>query len=197
MDDRIDNIAVWMAKEIIPHERAVARWLARRWSRLVDVEDVIQEAYCRIAGLESVDHINNPAAYFFRTAHSVVSDLMRRAGVINFTSMTQIEWSNVMDDEPLADRVIAADQEYERVSGLLSELSDMYRQVIELRRIEGLNRKETAARLGVSENDVKNCLVRGLQKVTNAMVAQDILMDADEPKAAEVKVAGSDQRRPA
>jgi len=177
MDDDSDIISEWIAREIVPHEAALHAWLSRRYRHVVDVEDVIQEAYCRLAGLASVDHIDNPAGYFFRTAHSVVADAMRRAGIINFTSMTQIEWSNVMDSEPSIERAIAAGQELDRVNGLLSTLSDTYRQVIELRRVEGLSRRETAERLGMSENDVKNYLVRGLQKVMRTIAAQDVRLD--------------------
>ncbi|MFC4257313.1 sigma-70 family RNA polymerase sigma factor [Altererythrobacter xixiisoli] len=173
MDDEYDIIAGWIAREIVPHEAAIRRWLTRRWGHVVDAEDVIQEAYCRIAGLASVDHIASPAGYFHQTVHAVANDLTRRAGIINFTSMTQIEWSNVMDDEPSIDQAMEASQELARVRELLAALPDTCRSVIELRRVEGLSRKETAERLGVSENDVKNHLVRGLQKVMKTMAEQD------------------------
>ena len=173
MAEGSDKVAAWIACEIVPHEAAVRRWLRRRWRQAIDIEDVIQEAYCRLANLSTVDHISNPAGYFHQTAHAVATDIMRRAGIIEFTPMTQIEWSHVMDSEPAADRVVEACQELERVNSLLSHLSDTCRKVIILRRVEGLSRKETAERLGVSENDVKNHLVRGLQKVMSAMTQQD------------------------
>ena len=55
----------------------------------------------------------------------------------------------------------------------LAQTAKPARRVIELRRIEGLTRKETSERLGVSENEVKNLLVRGLQKVLKSMAEQD------------------------
>ena len=187
MDDAYDKKAAWVSREIVPHEAAIRRWLIRRWGGAVDVEDVIQEAYYRIAKLAHVDHIENPGGYFHRTAHAVASDIMRRAGIINFTSMTQAEWSNVMDDEPPADQALQGKQELARVESLLANLSQIGRRVIELRRVEGLSRKETAERLGLSENDVKNHLVRGLQKVMKAMAEQDS-MNLDEQADAEKKV---------
>src|SRR3546814_14977656 len=72
------DIIAWIAREIIPHEVAIRKWLARRWSHVIDVDDVIQEAYCRIANLASVAHIDNPGGYFHQTASSVVTDQMRR-----------------------------------------------------------------------------------------------------------------------
>lgn len=196
MDGECGDMTAWMAREIVPHEAAVRRWLSRRWHRIVDAEDVIQEAYCRIASLRSVDHIDNPAGYFHQTVNSVVTDMMRRAGIIKFTSMTQIEWSTVMDSGPSAERALEGSQELERVRGLLSRLSDTCRKVIELRRVEGLSRKETAERLGVSENDVKNHLVRGLQKVMKAMAEQDAQMTGGDRDIPETKVEAIGKHRP-
>ena len=68
--------------------------------------------------------------------------------------------------------------------------------MIELRRLEGLSRKETAERLGVSENDVKNHLVRGLQKITGAMAEQDARSSGDAPEVAEKKDEAIGKRRP-
>jgi RNA polymerase sigma-70 factor (ECF subfamily) len=180
MDDKYDLIAAWIAKEIIPIEGAVRNWLSRRWGHLVDVEDVIQDAYCRIANLGSVDHIDNPKSYFFSTAHTVVKDAMRRSGIINFTHLAQIDWSNVMDDEPLADRVLEGSGELERVNKLLSQLSDTHRRAIELRRIEGLSRKATAERLGISEDALKKHVERGMRQVMTAMMEQDERADIGE-----------------
>ena len=194
--DENGDITAWIARAVIPHEASIRRWLTRRWGHIVDVEDVIQEAYCRIASLASVDHIDNPGGYFHRTASAVVTDMMRRARIINFTSMTQIEWSNVIDGEPLADRALETRQEFDRLNGLLGMLSDTGRKVIELRRVEGLSRKETAERLGLSENDVKNHLVRGLQKIMGAMAEQDGLTDGEAPLAIEKKDELIGKRRP-
>jgi RNA polymerase sigma-70 factor (ECF subfamily) len=194
--DENGDITAWIARAVIPHEAAIRKWLARRWGHVIDVEDVIQEAYCRIASLASVDHIDNPGGYFHRTASAVVTDMMRRAGIINFTSMTQIEWSNVIDYEPSPDRVLETRQEFERMNGLLGTLSGICRKVIELRRVEGLSRKETAERLGVSENDVKNHLVRGLQKIMGAMAEQDALSGGDALVAIEKKDEVIGKRRP-
>lgn len=173
MDGKRDIIAAWVAKEILPHEAAVYGWLARRWRHAIDPDDVIQEAYCRIASLSRVDHIENPVGYFRRTVHTVATDMLRRDGIFNFTAMTEIEWMNVMDSEPLADQVLEASQELERVNALLSQLSDVGRQAIEMRRIEKISQRETARCLGVSEDVIRNHLVRGVKKILGAIAAQD------------------------
>lgn len=173
MDDKRDKIAAWVAREILPHERTVHAWLLRRWRNVVDADDVIQEAYCRISSLACTDHIDNPVGYFRRTVHTVATDMLRRGGILNFTSMTEMEWLNVIDIEPAADRVLAANQELERVKSLLSELPCTCRQAIELRRVEGVSQREAAERLGVSEDVIRNHLVRGVKKILKAVADQD------------------------
>src|SRR5690606_10287892 len=103
---------------------------------------------------------------------------------------------NVIDDEPLPDRNLETRQEFERVTGLLAMLSDTCRKVIEWRRVEGLSRNESAQRRGVSENDVKNHLVRGLQKITGAMAEQDARSSGDALATVERKDEAIGKRRP-
>ncbi|MBH1991406.1 MAG: RNA polymerase sigma factor [Sphingomonadaceae bacterium] len=175
--DRDRQILSWIAREILPHERRVRSRLVRKWGDTLDIDDAIQEAYYRLARLETVDHIENPAGYFHRTAHAVAVDMLRRRGVINFASVNENEWLNVRDEEPLADQLLEAKQEFARVNGLLGRLSDTCRRAIEMRRVEGLSQRETAERLGVSESVVRNHLVRGVQKILHA------LTEADEAKS--------------
>lgn len=172
MDDRRSSIAAWVAREILPHESAARRWAQRRWGPLVDVDDVIQEVYCRISALDSIDHIDNGRAYLFRTLQAVVLDGLRRARVANTRPMTEIDWFDVVDESPGADRHVEAIQELGRVNQLLSELSQTCRRVIELRRIHGLSQRETARQLGVTENVVENHVARGIRRVLKAMAEE-------------------------
>lgn len=196
MGDAHDIISDWIAREIIPHEGSVRRWIARRWGHIVDTDDVLQETYCRIASQISINHIENPRAYFFRAAHSVATNIMRRAGIINFTSMAQIDWSNVMDSEPSADRALEAAQELDRVNNLMAELSDTHRKAIELRRIEGLSRKETADRLGITEDALKKHVERGMRQIVLAMARQDDQLDGGNREAAEPRMDVVGKRSP-
>lgn len=172
MDDQRSRIAAWVAREILPHEPSARRWAQRRWGTLIDVDDLIQEVYCRISALDSIDHIDNGRAYLFRTLQAVVLDGMRRAKVANTRTMTEIDWFDVVDESPGADRHVEAIQELGRVNQLLSELSQTCRRVIELRRIHGLSQRETARRLGVTENVVENHVARGIRRVLQVLAEE-------------------------
>lgn len=167
-----NEISAWIAREILPHEAQVRAWLRRRWRTVGDVDDIIHDAYCRVARLPSVDHIDNPRAYFYRTVHNIVVDLANSVKMIPHISVSQNDYFAVMDNEPPVDRALEAVEELKWVMELLNTLSPTHRKVILLRRVEGLSRKETAQRLQISENEVKNFLVRGLRKISKRMSEQ-------------------------
>lgn len=177
-----DIVARWVAREILPHEGRVRIWLASRWRGAVDVDDIVQEAYCRLSALTSIAHIENPLAYFRRTAHASAVDILRQTTAKNILSMTENDWFDVLDESPSADRAMEATEEWGRVNSVLATLSDTCRQVIELRRIEGLSQRDTAERLGVSENVVENNIVRGIKRVLAIMAHQDAEAVGDEDK---------------
>ncbi len=177
MDQNLDAISHWVAREIVPHEAKVRRWLGPRCADSIDPEDIIQDVYCKLSGLSSVDHIDNPQAYFFQAARNALMDRYRRAKKINFTSMTQIEWSDVIDSEPDQDRAISARQELAWATRLIANLSPVQRRAVELRRIDGLSRKEAAKALGITEDALKKHFERGLKQVMEAM-ATDALDDS-------------------
>lgn len=175
-----DTIARWVASEILPHEAAVRRWLSRSWGPALDVDDVVQEAYCRIAALASVDHIENGRAYFFTTARSIAAGMFRRSKVAGAKAVTEIELCDVEDAYPRADRSVEARQELLRIDGLLSTFSLTCRRVIELRRFQGLSQRETAEHLGISEHSVENHVTRGIRRVMKVLADEDAAIDNRE-----------------
>lgn len=196
MDTKRNLIAVWVAQEVLPHEAEVRSWLIRHWRTVIDVDDVIQEAYCRISELESVEHIRNGRSYFFTTARAVAIDTVRSARHRSSVSMTEIEWLYVIDEGPSPDRAAESDQSLQQTAELLSRLSWTCRQVIELRRVHGLSQAETARQLGVSENVVENHIVRGIRSLLKAISEQDAHdTSAGEHRWSSATQSGSQKKR--
>ena len=161
-------IVAWVGREILPHEADVRAWLRRSLVAEGEVEDVIQEAYCRLLSLKTTSHIANPRGYFFTAARAVVIDHLRRSRVVHMETVTEIEALNVVLDEPSPERVAAGRRELERVGRLIAALPERCRRVFELRKIEGLPQREIAHVLGVSETIVENDVVKGLRLILKA-----------------------------
>jgi len=167
------RIVAWLGREILPHEAAVRAWLRRSFAAAGDVDDILQETYCRLAALSTIDHIGEPRAYFFQAARSVALEQIRRARVVRIETVSEIEALDLALEEPSAERIVSGRRELERVRGLIAALPDRCRRIFELRKIEGVSQREIAQRLGVSENVVENEAVRGLRAILAAMTEQD------------------------
>lgn len=173
------EIVAWVGGHILPHERDVRAWLLRKGSPRDEVDDVIQEAYCRIASLQSVTHIQSGRSYFFQTVRNIAIERIRRARIVRIESMTELEALNVMDNEPWPERVVSARRELQHVQRLIEGLPKQCRDIFVLRRIRGLSQREIAHALGVTENVVESQSARGLKLILRALAESS----AAEPRA--------------
>lgn len=166
--DRARRVA-WVAKEIMPHEPAVRRWLARSRVPSDQIDDFIQEAYCKLSALPSVEHILRPDAYFFQTVRSLVTQNIRQSRIVHIETLTEIDAPPVLSDDPSPERIVAARRELAEVLRLIGELPARCRQVVKMRKIEGLSQKEISLRLGITETMVENDVVKGMRLVSAAL----------------------------
>lgn len=163
------EIVAWVGSQVLPHEADVRAWLRRRLLSPATVDDVVQEAYCRIAALTSIDHIDDGRAYFFRTASSIVIDQARRARVVRIDSVAEMESLDVVNDEPSPERIVSGWRDLARVKALIDGLPERCRRVFQLRRIHGCSQREVAEQLGMTENVVEQQSIRGLKLILKAL----------------------------
>jgi len=170
----------WVSCEILPHEADVRAWLRRSLVVSGEVDDVLQEAYCRLADLKDHERIVSPRAYFFQTARSIVLEQMRRARIVRIDAVTEIDALRIEWDEPSPERIAGARRELARVMEIVSALPDRARRIFEMRKIQGLSQRDIARTLGVSENVVENEAARGLKAVLAALetTADDVASHA-------------------
>ncbi len=66
----------WLAKEILVHERALRGYLGRFFKNVADIEDVVQETYARLLGLNdsAATAVRNWHAFLFASARKLESD---------------------------------------------------------------------------------------------------------------------------
>ncbi len=163
------EIVAFVGGQILPHEADVRAWLRSSGSYPTDIDDIVQETYCRLAAMDGVSHILNGRAYFFRTARNIAIEKIRRARIVRIDCVTEIDALNVVDDEPSPERIVAGRRELRRVQHLIEGLPERCRQIFTLRRIHGLSQREVAARLGVTENVVETQSMRGLRLILRAL----------------------------
>lgn len=173
-----------MGREILPHERDLRIWLQRRLVAAADVEDIVQECYCRLAQLPDVAQVTLPRAYLFTMARNLALRQRKRARVVRIEAMADTIDEQWASDQPSPDRIAAARQELGRVQAALATLSDRARRIFVMRRVEGLTQKEIARTLGVSEAVVENEASRSLRAVLKLMTQPESEPDMQSPEGA-------------
>jgi RNA polymerase sigma factor (sigma-70 family) len=166
-----ESLAAWVGREILPHEHDLRLWLSRRFMAAVEVEDIVQECYCRLAQLRDIEAIEEPRAYLFTIARRLAVEQRRRASVVRLETLDHEIEMRTWDESPGPDRIAAARQELNRVRAAVATLSDRARSIFIMRKVEGLSQKEIAARLGVSEAVVENDASRSLRAVLKQITA--------------------------
>lgn len=160
--------ALWLARHVLPHEAALRAWLRRKNALGIEIDDVVQETYAILAGLESVANIRNPRSYAFQTAHSVVLAHLRRSKIVSIRSASDLELEMALSDVPSPEEAAQDRDELTRVVRLISELPAKVREVFVLRRVQGLSQREIAERLGISENSVEKRVSQGIRALAAA-----------------------------
>lgn len=187
VQDHRDETIRWVAANIVPHEAGVRAWLRRRGAAPPEIDDVIQEAYCRLAELPGVDHIQNGRAYFFATVRSILAHDARRDRIARFEPIEDAALGGLADEAPSPERVVGSRLQLRRVLDLVAALPPAYRHAVEARRVQGLSQKEAARYLGVTEKVVENNTRRGLSLV--------LRMLAGDPGASGGRIDSADHPR--
>lgn len=166
--ERVD----WVVRYILPHEAPLRRWVAKlvAWH---EIEDIVQEAYCELASLDSVSHIEDPQRYLFQTTSNIVKSKMRRSQVVQIQAIGGVqEIEEAMDgnhDFLSPERIVADRLWLNRIDELVSKLPARAAEIFRLSKVEGLAQKDIARNLGVSETIVENDLTRGLRAILQAL----------------------------
>lgn len=182
MQSRKDIVA-WVGSHVLPHEAAVRAWLRRWTGHAQDIDDVIQEAYCRLAALESIAHIGSGRAYLYQTVRNIVLEQARHAKIVRIDNVWDMN-SVSMDESPALDRVVGGARELQRVGELIDQLPDKCRRVFVMRRIHGESQRDIARTFGISESAVEKQAMRGLKLILKALegdaVAEGLPGDTSE-----------------
>jgi RNA polymerase sigma factor (sigma-70 family) len=156
-----DERAIWLGRNVLPHEPALRTWLSRRRHDGLEIDDIIQETYTRLISAESVAHILDARSYAFQTAGSVVIDHLRRMKVVSISSVPDLDYLEVVSDDPSPERQVIDRDELHRLAQAIASLPAKVREVFTLRRIYGLSQREVAVKMGLSESTVEKHMSRG------------------------------------
>jgi len=154
--------AEWIEENLLPQESRIRAWLSRYRTGDLDVDDVIQEMYAKIGALEDISIVRDPLRYAISVARSIVLNHARRPRIVSITSTGDLDALGLSSSDADPEEATVQRQELRAVAAVLDELPDRTREVLWLRRVEGLSERETAERLAISDRTVERHLARAV-----------------------------------
>src|SRR5687767_13888764 len=111
--------ARWLTENVLSHEAAARSQLARRGESPSNIDDIVQQAYARLAATADVAQIKDAKAYFLQTVKSVAIQNHRRTASISFVELSFAKDGEPVCASPLPDQVLEGQQELQRCVALI------------------------------------------------------------------------------
>ena len=164
----------WFVREILPLEAVLMRFLRQNLRNPTDIADLRQEVYVRVyeAARRQIPEIAK--TFVLITARNLLVDRIRRERIIPIDTVTDLEAMGVASDEAGPDRVVIAREALRRLQAALDRLPHPCREAILLRKVEGLSRQETAARMGVTELTVNRQIVQAMRGLADNLYSEPL-----------------------
>lgn len=148
----------------------IYRYIYSRIGNREDAEDLTSQVFLKaVRGLETERDEASIRSWLFQLARTTIADYWRQ-----YYRGPTMPLTLVPQDAPLAELVQDESRAPALVQKLLAELPENYRRVLQLRFLEGLSIKETAAEMGTSEGNVKVLQYRALRRA--AELGKDLLV---------------------
>jgi len=153
------------ASVVVRYYRELLNHFANRLRSREGAADLVQEAYLRLLAVQRAGRpVPEPRALLYLTAHNLLIDQHRRAGVRDHEPLDGLAES----EQPAApaylqpDEAYAYDQRARAMQAAIEALPPRCREAFVLSRFDGLSHQEVAERMGISRNMVAQHVIRGV-----------------------------------
>jgi len=166
------ELKAWFVREVLPLEAILMHFLRHNWRDASEIEDLRQEVYARVCEAARKERPDLAKPFVLQTARHLLIDRVRRGHVVPIDAVADLDALGVAMDVPGPDRAVIAREQLRRLQGALDKLSPRVRQVVVMRRIEGLARAEIASRMGITEDTVAEYLAQGMRVLANKLYGE-------------------------
>jgi len=186
-----NSLNAWFCREVLPLEPGLMRFIRRHWRDTAEVPDLRQEIYERVLTGASREIPGHVPHYVFMIAKNHMINRARRARIIQFDVVADLEAVVVDADVLTPERQLSAREELQKVQAGLHRLPPRCREVIELRKIEGLSTREVAERLRIGINTVEQQTTHGMRALSDFMLGGTGRIRRPAPKSRLTRGQGS------
>lgn len=141
--------------------------LMRRGRTRHDADDLVQEAWVRLACYEREQIVIKPEAFLMRTALNLSIDSHRTR--VSHGDEVLVEEVVLIDATPTADAIVLARERVARLSVCLGRLSEKTRDIFLSHRVDGQGYLEIAQRHRLSVSTVEKHVAKATLQITSWM----------------------------
>jgi len=140
----------------------------RRGRSSQDAEDLMQEAWVRMACYERDQVVDEPEAFLMRTALNLSIDAHRAC--VGHGEQIALEDVVLLDTAPGTEAIVLARERMARMSQCLGRLSDKTREIFLAHRVDGMSYKAIALHHGLSISTVEKHVAKATLQITTWML---------------------------
>ena len=159
----------WFCREVLPLERALTSFIRRNWRVDADVKDLRQDIYERALAGARAGIPTHTRPYLFTVARNHLINGAKRAQIVSIELVADMPLLEPELDDFGTEAHLSAREELRRTQQALAQLPPRCREVVWLRKVEGLTTRETAERLGVSLDTVEKQITQGMRALVDFM----------------------------
>jgi RNA polymerase sigma-70 factor (ECF subfamily) len=141
--------------------------LMRRGRTVHEADDLVQEAWVRLACYEQEQVVAKPEAFLMRTALNLSVDAHRAR--VNHGEEVLLEEVVLIDASPGAEAIVLARERLARLSVCLGRLHEKTRDIFLSHRVDGMTYQEIAQRHQLSISTVEKHIAKATLQVTTGM----------------------------
>lgn len=159
------GLSRWFSVEVAPHGAALKSYLRGAFPAVRDVEDVVQESFLRVWRARVRQPIRSSKSFLFQVARRIAIDLLRRERISPLAPACDTAAETVADERACGITLACARDEVELLVRAFDALPPRCREVLMLRKLDGLSYRDIALRLGITETAVEQAVTRGARRL--------------------------------
>jgi RNA polymerase sigma-70 factor (ECF subfamily) len=155
---------------VLPLEASLTRYLRRDWRTSEQVMDIRQDIYEAALSGGRQGLPTHTAGFVFTIARNILINRSKRERIVQFEHYADMESVDQVVDLSATERHLDARDALRRAQDGIERLPPRCREVVRLRKIEGLSTREAAERMGVGIDTIERQLMLGIRAMADAML---------------------------
>lgn len=171
--------ARWFMEKVQPHDGQLKAYLRSTYPSARDIDDVVQESYLRVWQRHLAAPIASAKNFLFSVARHLIIDRLRHEQASPIDAVAELKDLRIADEIASTSEGACTHEEVALLLEAIDALPSRCREILILRKLQGVSQKEIARRLGLSEQTVQVQVGRGTRRCEKFMRERGVIRSKD------------------